>query len=178
VSHQEAETLTIESRHVGLLSSEDSCAGFARDADESFADWLHVSEASLTETDHPSAIQCDVALPAQPREIAFEGTLRINGYAAGIIRSNEGHLIVDAAGEVDADISVHDATIHGCVRGDIRAKRKVELGGSSRVVGDIEAVALSMELGAVFEGRCIFVQASHGADSLTAPDLALSSQGL
>ena len=103
----------------------------------------------------------DVALPPQPREIAFEGILRINGYAAGVIRSNEGTLIVEADGEVDADISVHDATIYGCVRGDIRATQKVELGGSARVVGDIETVALSIEPGAVFEGRCIFVQASH-----------------
>jgi cytoskeletal protein CcmA (bactofilin family) len=176
VSHQEAETLTIEP--VQVLSSEDSRAGLARDADEGFEDWLNVSEASQTETDHPATNQSDVALPAQPREIAFEGTLRINGYAAGIIRSNEGRLIVEAAGEVDADISVHDATIYGCVRGDIRAKRKVELGGSARVVGDIETVALSIAPGAVFEGRCIFVQASPSADSSTAPDSAVNSQAV
>jgi hypothetical protein len=148
---------------VQVLSSEDSRAGLARDADEGFEDWLNVSETLQTETDHPATNQSDIALPAQPREIAFEGILRINGYAAGIIRSNAGRLIVDAAGEVDADISVHDVTIYGCVRGDIRAKRKVELGGSARVVGDIETVALSMEPGAVFEGHCILVQASHAA---------------
>ena len=162
MSHQEAETLTLEPGQV--LSNEDSRADLARETDEGFEDWLNVSEASQTETDHPATNQSDVALPAQPREIAFEGTLRINGYAAGIIRSNEGRLIVDAAGEVDADISVQYAMIYGCVRGDIRAKEKVELGGSARVVGDIETVALLIEPGAVFEGRCIFVQESDAAD--------------
>lgn len=176
MSHQEAETLTLESRHVGILSSEDSRVARARDSDEGFEDWLNVSEAPQTEIDHPATNKSD-GLPAQPREIAFEGTLRINGYAAGIIRSNEGRLIVDAAGEVDADISVHDATIYGCVRGDIRAKRKVELGTSARVVGDIETVALSIEPGAVFEGRCIFVPASPAAD-FDGADSAVNSQAL
>ena len=172
MSHQEADPLT---QPVRVLSTEDSRADLARDMDEGFDDWLNVSEASQIETDHPATNQSDVALSAQPREITFEGTLRINGYAAGIIRSNDGRLIVEAAGEVDADISVHDATIYGCVRGDIHAKRKVRLGGSARVVGDIETVALSIEPGAVFEGRCLFVPASHAADPSTAADSAANS---
>jgi hypothetical protein len=162
VSPQETETLTLE--RLQILSGEDSRADLAHTPDDGFEDWLKVSATSQNETDHPDPIQADVALPAQPREIAFEGALRINGYAAGVIRSHEGSLIVEAAGEVDADIWVRDATIYGCVRGDIRAKQKVELGGSARVVGDIETVALSIESGAVFEGRCIFVQASQAAD--------------
>ena len=170
---QEAETLTL--KPVQILSREDSRAGLARDLDEGFKEWLTVSHTSKNGTDHPATNQSHVALPAPPREIAFEGTLRINGYAAGLIRSTEGSLIVEAAGELDADIKVHDATIYGCVRGDIQAKLKVELRGSARVVGDIETVALSIEPGAVFEGRCIFVQASAADDSSTPPDSAVIS---
>lgn len=167
MSHQEAETLTLEP--VQVLSSEDSHADPLRDADEGFEDWLNVSDTPQTGPDHSSKDQFDAARP-QSREITFEGTLRINGYVAGVIRSNEGSLIVEAAGEVDAEISVQDATIYGCVRGDIRARQEVTIGGSGRVVGDIETVALSIEPGAVFEGRCIFVTASTAADSPTAPD--------
>ena len=159
---QEAETLTL--KPVQILSPEDSLADPMRDPDASLEDWLNVSDTSRNETDHPAMEPSAVAAPPQRRLIAFEGVLRINGYAAGVIHSTEGSLIVDADGEIDADISVHDATIYGCVRGDIHAKRKVELRGSARVVGDIETVALSIEPGAVFEGRCIFVQASAAAD--------------
>ena len=169
MSHQETQTLSFEA--VRVLSTEDSRPTLARDTEEGFADWLKLCEASQSETDHPAMNQSDVALPSPPREIAFEGTLRINGYAAGIIRSDEGRLIVNASGEIDAEISVHDATIYGCVRGDIRAKRKVELCGSARVVGDIETVALSIEPGAVFQGRCIFVEASE-ADEAAESSLA------
>ena len=159
---QEVETLTF--KPVQILSPEDSLADHMRDPDESLEDWLNVGDTSPNETDHPAMEPSAVATPPQRREIAFEGVLRINGYAAGLIRSHEGSLIVDGDGEVDADISVHAATIYGCVRGDIHAKQKVELRGSARVVGDIETVALSIEPGAVFEGRCIFVQASAAAD--------------
>jgi len=159
---QEAETLTL--KPVQILSPEDSFADPVRDPDESLEDWLNVNDTSRNETDHRAMEPSVVAALPQRREISFEGVLRINGYAAGVIRSNEGSLIVDADGEVDADISVHDATIYGCVRGDIHAKRKVELRGSARVVGDIETVALSIEPGAVFEGRCIFVQTTAAAD--------------
>ena len=170
---QEAEILTL--KPVQILSPADSLADPVRGLDEILEDWLNVSDTSRNETDHPAMDPSAVAAPPQPREIAFEGVLRINGYAAGVIRSTEGSLIVDADGEVDADISVYDATIFGCVRGDIHAKRKVELRGSARVVGDIETVALSIEPGAVFEGRCIFVQASAAPDSSTPPDSAVTT---
>jgi len=175
VSHQETETPIVESRHVGILSPEDSRAGLARDTDALLEDRLSVGDTSQDETDGAATNNSFVAAPPQSREIAFEGTLRINGYVAGVIRSDEGSLIVDAAGEVDADISVHHATIYGCVRGDIHAKEKVELGGSARVIGDIETVALSIEPGAVFEGRCIFLPAPSPADSTPAPDSAATS---
>ena len=162
---QEAETLTF--KPVPILSPEEARPDLARDPDEGLEDWLNLSDTSRNETDRPAKDPSAVAAPLQPREIAFEGVLRINGYAAGVIRSDEGSLIVGANGEIDADISVHDATIHGCVRGDIRARRKVELCGSARVVGDIETVALSIAPGAVFEGHCIFVPASAAADSYT-----------
>ena len=159
---QEVETLTL--KPVQILSPEDSLADPVRDPDESLEDWLNVSDTSRNETDHRAMEPSVVAALPQRREISFEGVLRINGYAAGVIRSNEGSLIVEVDGELDADISVHNATIYGCVRGDIHAKRKVELRGSARVIGDIETVALSIDPGAVFEGRCLFVQASAAAD--------------
>jgi cytoskeletal protein CcmA (bactofilin family) len=101
----------------------------------------------------------------QPSEIVFEGVLRVNGYAAGVMRSSNGRLIVEAAGTVDADISVSEVTIHGCVRGDIRAAQ-VELTGSARVIGDIETLNLSIEPGATFEGRCVFLSPSEPGSSV------------
>ena len=144
-------------------------------AEELLEDWLNIADGPDQPAPEPSPERFTNDAPPQPREIVFEGVLRINGYAAGVIRSSEGSLIVDPDGELDAEISVHDATIYGCVRGDIRATRTVELGGSARVVGDIETVALSIEPGAVFEGRCIFLEASPAANSSIKPDSEVTS---
>lgn len=140
--------------------------------EELLEDWPHIIDGPDQSAPEPFAERFLDAAPP-PQEIAFDGVLRVNGYVAGVIRSNDGHLIVDAAGMVDADIFVHVATIHGCVRGDIRAAQKVELSGSARVIGDIETVALSIEPGAIFEGRCIFMQAPHADDSSTLLDSAV-----
>ena len=91
------------------------------------------------------------------REIGFEGSLRVDGYMAGLIRSGDGRLIVNGGGVIDGDVSVKEALINGTVRGEIRATARVELGSSARVIGDIETPELFIQPGAVFEGRCTFV---------------------
>jgi len=125
--------------------------------DQNFQNWLEdldLSELSPPVTREPS-VGDDYASNRQ-REINFEGTLTVEGYAAGLICSPEGTLIVGEKGEIDGDILVHIAIVNGTVRGEIRATKKVELGASSRVIGDIETMELAIQPGAVFEGRCAF----------------------
>src|SRR5262245_11365614 len=84
------------------------------------------------------------------REIAFEGTLRVDAYIAGQIHSDDGKLILGAGGTVDGDLFVREALIDGTVRGDIHGTDRVELGSSSRVIGDIETAQLLIKPGATF----------------------------
>jgi hypothetical protein len=62
------------------------------------------------------------------KEIAFEGTLRVDAYMAGLIRSDDGKLILSERGTIDGDLFVREALIDGTVRGDIHATQRVELG--------------------------------------------------
>jgi len=90
------------------------------------------------------------------KEIAFEGTLRVDAYMAGLIRSDDGKLILRERGTIDGDLFVREALIDGTVRGDIHATQRVELGSSARVIGDIETAELLIQPGATFQGRCAF----------------------
>ena len=90
------------------------------------------------------------------KEIAFEGTLRVDAYMAGLIRSDDGKLILSERGTIDGDLFVREALIDGTVRGDIHATQRVELGSSARVIGDIETAELLILPGATFQGRCGF----------------------
>jgi cytoskeletal protein CcmA (bactofilin family) len=84
----------------------------------------------------------------------FKGMLRIDGRFTGRVRSEKGSLIVSAGGVVEANIEVAAAKINGTVNGDINATGRIELGRSARVHGNIQAPALVIEEGAIFEGSC------------------------
>src|SRR5882762_3386677 len=99
--------------------------------------------------------------PPVPGEFRFEGTLQVDGYVTGLVRSYTGTLVVTEAGEVNTDLFVPVAIINGLVRGDIKATERVELGSSAKVIGNIETPSLRIEPGAVFEGHCHFVQSSQ-----------------
>ena len=94
------------------------------------------------------------------KEILFEGTLRVDAYMAGLIRSDHGKLILSAGGTIDGNVFVREAVINGTLRGDIHCTGRVELESSARVIGDIETAQLLIQPGATFEGRCAFTSAA------------------
>jgi len=91
-------------------------------------------------------------------EASFKGMLRVDGHLSGKVNSEGGTLIVGNNGQVDADIDVAIATIHGTVNGDIVASQRLELGRAAKVNGNIQTPSLVIEQGAVFEGSCRMVQ--------------------
>ena len=91
-------------------------------------------------------------------EASFKGMLRVDGHLSGQVKSEGGTLIIGNNGQVDADIEVAVATIHGTVNGDINASQRLELGRAAKVNGNIQTPSLVIEQGAVFEGSCRMVQ--------------------
>ena len=91
-------------------------------------------------------------------EANFKGMLRVDGHLSGQVKSEGGTLIVGNNGQVDADIEVAIATIHGAVNGDIIASQRLELGRAAKVNGNIQTPSLVIEQGAVFEGSCRMFQ--------------------
>src|SRR2546423_613013 len=97
-------------------------------------------------------------------EASFKGMLRVDGHLSGQVKSEGGTLIVGNNGQVDADIEVAVATIHGTVNGDITASQRLELGRAAKVNGNIQTPSLVIEQGAVFEGSCKMVQQRAAAE--------------
>jgi cytoskeletal protein CcmA (bactofilin family) len=100
-------------------------------------------------------------------EASFKGMLRVDGHLSGQVKSDGGTLIVGNNGQVDADIAVAVATIHGTVNGNILASQRLELGRAAKVKGDIETPSLVIEQGATFEGSCRMVQLREAQDKKT-----------
>ncbi|HJZ82718.1 MAG TPA: polymer-forming cytoskeletal protein [Pyrinomonadaceae bacterium] len=97
-------------------------------------------------------------------EASFKSMLRVDGRFSGRIHSTGGTLIVGSGGQVDANIEVAVATIHGIVTGDIVATDRIELGRAAKLTGNIQAPSLMIEQGAVFEGSCQMTQAKAAAE--------------
>jgi len=97
-------------------------------------------------------------------ESTFKSMLRVDGRFSGQINSSGGTLIVGSGGQVDANIEVAIAQIHGVVTGDIVASDRVELGRAAKLTGNITTPSLVIEQGAVFEGSCKMTQAKAASD--------------
>jgi cytoskeletal protein CcmA (bactofilin family) len=108
-------------------------------------------------------------------EASFKGMLRVDGHLSGRVSSSDGTLIVSTNGQVDANVEVAVAQIYGTVNGDITATKRIEMGRVAKVTGNIEAPALVIENGALFEGSCRMVQSKAASDKKAEPASASSS---
>jgi len=86
-------------------------------------------------------------------KLTFEGTVRIDGVLKGEVFSDD-VLVVGEGAVVEAEVDIGEIIIQGTVRGNIRAKRSVEILAPGRVVGDITTPSLQIDRGVIFEGRC------------------------
>ncbi len=94
--------------------------------------------------------------------------IQVDGEIEGNVRG--GSLTVGDTGMVKGDIVSESVTVHGRVEGSVRA-RKVILARNAHVLGDIVHQSLSVEMGAVFEGQCRYLQdpLAQGATGASAP---------
>jgi cytoskeletal protein CcmA (bactofilin family) len=96
----------------------------------------------------------------------FSGTVMLNGKLSGEITTKD-TLIIGEKGVVHACIRAGIVLVNGEVVGNIFGTERVELRGSARVVGDVEAPVVVVEEGVVFEGHCRMTKPSP-SDAFTA----------
>ena len=83
----------------------------------------------------------------------FSGTVMLNGKFQGEIASTD-TLIIGERGVVNATIRAGTVVINGELVGNVQATERVELKGTARVFGDVEAPVIVVEEGVLFEGHC------------------------
>ncbi|MFQ5828176.1 MAG: polymer-forming cytoskeletal protein [Candidatus Methylomirabilia bacterium] len=82
---------------------------------------------------------------------AFSGTVLLSGRFQGEIVSN-GAVIIGERGIVNANIRAGSVVVNGEVVGNIQADERIELKGTARLFGDMEAPMVVIEEGVLFEG--------------------------
>ncbi len=100
-------------------------------------------------------------------EVKFTEIMKVDCRVSGKISSEDGSLIVSENGEVQADIDAGFVEVIGLVEGKINAKYKIEIRPGGRVYGDIITPTLTIEQGAIFDGKCHMIDESQKASKLS-----------
>jgi cytoskeletal protein CcmA (bactofilin family) len=78
--------------------------------------------------------------------------LLIDGSVEGLIQLDERKLTVGTTAKVTADINARDVVVYGYVKGNIRAKGRVEIKKDGSVIGNLTTAQIMIEDGADFKG--------------------------
>ena len=103
-------------------------------------------------------------------EISGSEDLLIDGSVEGLIQLDERKLTVGATAKVTADIIAREVVVYGTVKGNLRAKDRIEIKKDGSVNGDLTTSRIMIEDGAYFKGsieidRTGDKDASHSAFS-------------
>lgn len=104
----------------------------------------------------------------------FSGTVMINGKFKGEIVSND-TLIVGEKAVIHATIRAGTVLISGEVVGDVFGSERVELRGTGRVFGDVEAPVIVVEEGVLFEGHCRMTKGRPAEEGAVVPTRSVVS---
>jgi cytoskeletal protein CcmA (bactofilin family) len=92
-----------------------------------------------------------------PRDILqgrleIQGDLRIGGNVEGDLKAS-GDVTIDSTAIIQASIEGANVSVKGQVTGNVVAKRRLTLGGSGRLNGDVKVSRLTVEDGATLNGN-------------------------
>jgi len=85
-------------------------------------------------------------------EITGNEDLQIDGSVEGLIQLDERKLTVGATSKVTADVIAREVVVYGNVKGNLRAKDRIEIKKDGSVVGDLTTSRIMIEDGAYFKG--------------------------
>jgi cytoskeletal protein CcmA (bactofilin family) len=78
--------------------------------------------------------------------------LVIEGSVEGLIQLDAGKLTVGPKAKLTADINARDVVVYGYVKGNVRAKGRIEIKRNGSAVGSLTTAQIMIEDGADFKG--------------------------
>jgi cytoskeletal protein CcmA (bactofilin family) len=85
-------------------------------------------------------------------DITGSEDLLIDGSVDGLIHLDERKLTVGTTAKVTADINARDVVVYGHVKGNVRAKGRIEIRKDGSVIGNLTTAQIMIEDGADFKG--------------------------
>lgn len=92
--------------------------------------------------------------------LEIQGDLKIAGNVEGDLKAS-GDVTVDAGANIQAAIEGANVSVRGQVTGNVTARKRLTLGGSGRLNGDVRVSRLTVEDGATLNGN-VTMQSEKG----------------
>jgi cytoskeletal protein CcmA (bactofilin family) len=91
-------------------------------------------------------------------DVLFSGGLHLDGSVTGSVKATGAgvsRLVVGESGVIEGSVVAPVVELHGLVRGDILASKRVVLGPKARVEGNVQYEALEVAAGASIKGKLV-----------------------
>ena len=98
-------------------------------------------------------------------EITGNEDLSIDGSVEGLIQLEERKLTIGASARVTADVIAREVVVYGNVKGNLRARDRIEIKKDGSVVGDLTTARIMIEDGAYFKGSIEIDKTGDASDS-------------
>lgn len=85
-------------------------------------------------------------------EITGSEDLQIDGSVEGLVNLEDRKLTVGPSAKVTADLVAREVVVYGNVKGNLRARDRIEIKKDGSVVGDLATARIMIEDGAYFKG--------------------------
>ena len=82
-----------------------------------------------------------------------QGNIVVEGILEGSLKT-KGDIFIGDKAKISANIDAREVRISGEVKGNIKVKKYIEMAASAKIFGDIECSSLSIEQGAILNGKC------------------------
>ena len=86
-------------------------------------------------------------------DIKSTGDIRIDGSLKGNLNT-KGKVVIGPTGKINGEVICKNSEVSGIVEGKIIVGQLLNLKASSKILGDITTMKLSIEPGAIFTGNC------------------------
>ncbi len=102
-------------------------------------------------------------------EISGNEDLHVDGSVEGLIQLEDRKLTVGASAKVTADVVAREVVVYGSVKGNLRARDRIEIKKDGSVVGDLNTARIMIEDGAYFKGSIEIDRKAEGETDLDRP---------
>ena len=85
-------------------------------------------------------------------EISGNEDLHIDGSVEGLVQLEDRKLTVGASAKLTADVVAREVVVYGSVKGNLRARDRIEIKKDGSVIGDLTTARIMIEDGAYFKG--------------------------